>query len=81
MTTAVAKLTTHFGPNDRRGALLHALRFARSEFRTYVLYFDYDKDEWTVSPYEEWALISRLVTLPMEDLRFVLPQGEVTRMG
>ena len=71
--------TTRFGSRDRRGALMYASRMAREFSVIYVLFYDYTRDEWTCEIY--WEFNARHTTVCYEDVRYVLPHGEVTRLS
>lgn len=71
---------TAFGPHDRVGALRFASRHARDRRVTFVLFFDYNENSWAVCEYHEFVLLVESHVC-YEDLRYVLPFGEVTKLS
>jgi hypothetical protein len=69
-----------FGPNDRTGALRYAARHALDKRLIHVLFYEYVQNSWCVCEYYEFALL-REGHVCYEDLRYVLPFGEVTRLS
>jgi hypothetical protein len=67
-----------FTDRDRDGALRYAIRMARDERVIYVLYYDYNEEVWSASKYTDFH---DSILVPYEDKRFILPQGEVTRLS
>ncbi len=68
-----------FGSRDRHPALIHAVRMARAEQRIYVLYYDYEIEEWCTIPYTEFKF--QQTPLALEDIRYILLGGETTKLA
>jgi hypothetical protein len=66
-----------FGPADRKAALVYCVRHALDTRQTFVLYYNYEADSWCAHPYQEFSVFNGAIC--SEDLRFILPNGEVTR--
>lgn len=68
-----------FGDADRKGALTFAVRQARDTKSVYVLFYDYTKESWCVELYEVFN--NRKHNACYEDLRYILQDGEVTKLS